>query len=61
MLKAWQVGGQDLQSKLLDIIFVSRWEKMEDQNDVSVLARLADEAGVMSAEQVCVTPFASSR
>jgi hypothetical protein len=58
MLKAWQVGGQDLQSKLLDIIFVSRWEKMEDQNDVSVLARLADEAGVMSAEQVCNTLFA---
>jgi predicted DsbA family dithiol-disulfide isomerase len=52
ILKAWQVGGQTVQQKLLEAIFVSRFEKGENPGDVEVLGRCSEAAGFLSAEQV---------
>lgn len=50
--KAYQLGGQDLQTPLLTAIYKAHMEEGQDIAEIAVLADIADNAGTMSREQV---------
>lgn len=50
--KAYQIGGQNLQTPLLCAIFKAYMEEGQDIADVQVLANLAESTGTMSKADV---------
>jgi predicted DsbA family dithiol-disulfide isomerase len=52
LLKAWQVGGMELQQKLLSVFFRIRFEESGNISDLATLQACAKEVGLMSAEKV---------
>lgn len=61
MLRAFQLGGTELQSKLLGALFEAYGEKSKDLGDPETLADIADAAGVLPREEVRRHHFASFR
>jgi predicted DsbA family dithiol-disulfide isomerase len=52
LLKAWQVGGQVLQQRLIELLFQAQFEQNEDIGDVEMLSNRAERAGLMSEDAV---------
>jgi predicted DsbA family dithiol-disulfide isomerase len=52
LLKAWQVGGMELQQKLLSVFFRIRFEESGNISDLATLQACAKEVGLMSVEKV---------
>lgn len=50
--KAAQVGGQELQLKLIAAIFDAHMVRDKDTSDVNVLADIADSVGVFTRDEV---------
>lgn len=50
--KAYEVGGQEVQEKYLDMIFHAYFTEGKNISDHDVLGELAEQAGVMSKEEV---------
>jgi predicted DsbA family dithiol-disulfide isomerase len=48
LLRAWKLGGQNTQQKLLDGLFKASFEEALDISNLDVLATIAQEAGVMN-------------
>jgi hypothetical protein len=59
LLKAWQVGGQVLQQRLIELLFQAQFEQNEDIGDVEMLSNRAERAGLMSEDAVryCVPVY----
>jgi len=51
LLLAWKKGGSEPQSKLLNALYSTSFERGENVGDVDVLSRLAEETGLMSKEE----------
>jgi len=49
--KAYQLGGQDAQQKMLSLIFKGFFEENKDVADINWLAQCAEQAGFMSAAE----------
>ncbi|KAI0783585.1 thioredoxin-like protein [Abortiporus biennis] len=51
LLKAWKLGGQDLQLPLLHALFKGYFEQSKNLGDIASLAGVAAEVGVMSHDE----------
>jgi len=51
LLKAWKLGGQNTQQKLLDGLFKASFEMSLEISNLDVLATIAQEAGIMNKQQ----------
>ena len=52
-LKAYLLGGQDLQLLYCTNLYKAFWGESEDIGDTNVLGEIAKTSGVMSKEEVC--------
>lgn len=50
--KAFEVGGQELQEKVQDVLFYTYFTEGKDISDLEYLTELADTAGVLTKDQV---------
>jgi predicted DsbA family dithiol-disulfide isomerase len=51
-VKAYQVGGQEMQGKFNDILFEASFAELKDISDVELLADAAEKVGLMNKTEV---------
>lgn len=50
--KAYELGGQELQEKYLDVVFNAYFTEGKNIGDIDTLAELSEEVGIMSKDKV---------